>query len=142
RTDQREADGQTATIGFQGAGGASATAYPINMNAKILDDDRQTAGWSVAPLPVCGNSVVETKEACDQGGANGTTGSCCTSVCAFKTSGTNCRSSAGFCDVAETCTGSTATCPTDGFAASTTVCRGSAGGCDVIENCTGSSAAC
>src|SRR5439155_12992626 len=99
------ANGQAATIGFQGAGGASATAYPLTFNGKILDDNRPNSGWSVSPLPVCGNGAVETKEQCDQGAANGTTGSCCTSSCTFKTAGTVCRAATDVCDVAETCSG-------------------------------------
>jgi hypothetical protein len=55
---------------------------------------------------------------------------------------TVCRAAAGACDVAETCTGSSAACPADARAASGTVCRGSAGACDVAETCNGSSAAC
>ena len=56
--------------------------------------------------------------------------------------GTICRASAGVCDVAETCNGTSTTCPADGFAASGTTCRVSAGVCDPAEACTGSSAAC
>ena len=56
--------------------------------------------------------------------------------------GTVCRASAGFCDVAETCTGTTTTCPTDGFVPASTTCRASAGECDVAETCTGTSASC
>src|SRR5262249_22734480 len=42
------ANGQSATIGFQGAGGASAAAYPLVFNGKILDDNRHsTEGFSV-----------------------------------------------------------------------------------------------
>src|SRR5207302_820059 len=42
------ANGQSATIGFQRAGGASAAAYPLVFNGKILDDDRhETEGFSV-----------------------------------------------------------------------------------------------
>src|SRR5437899_4587907 len=41
--------------------------------------------------------------------------------------GTTCRATAGACDVAETCTGTSSTCPADGFASSSTVCRGAAG---------------
>src|SRR5581483_1756159 len=37
--------------------------------------------------------------------------------------GATCRASAGFCDVAEACTGTTATCPANTFVASSTVCR-------------------
>ena len=40
RDKQSDANGQAATIGFQGAGGASATAYPLTCNGKILDDNR------------------------------------------------------------------------------------------------------
>src|SRR5262249_49503440 len=46
------------------------------------------------------------------------------------------------CDVAERCTGTSATCPTDGFALATTLCRASAGVCDIAENCTGTSNTC
>src|SRR6185503_5055150 len=140
--EQGVVNGQNATIGFQGAGGSGATAYPLTCNGKILDDNRVGEGWSVAPLPVCGNSLTETKEQCDQGGANGTGTSCCTSTCAFRAAGQTCRGSAGSCDVAETCTGSSATCPADAFQSSSTVCRGSAGECDLAENCPGNAAAC
>jgi len=53
-----------------------------------------------------------------------------------------CRSSAGVCDVAETCTGSTTSCPPDGFASTGTVCRTLAGVCDTVEMCSGSTALC
>ncbi|HXC52051.1 MAG TPA: S8 family serine peptidase [Candidatus Limnocylindrales bacterium] len=56
--------------------------------------------------------------------------------------GSICRPSAGDCDVAETCTGSSATCPANSFAASSIVCRAASGVCDAAERCTGSSAAC
>src|SRR5213080_4755337 len=41
------ANGQAATIGFQGAGGAGATAFPLTFNGKILDDNRPDEGWSI-----------------------------------------------------------------------------------------------
>lgn len=45
------ANGQSATIGFQTAGGASAKAYPISYNGKVLDDNRDDSeGWSVCPV--------------------------------------------------------------------------------------------
>lgn len=56
--------------------------------------------------------------------------------------GTVCRDAAGVCDVAETCTGSSTSCPTDGFASSTRSCRDAVGDCDVVDFCSGSSAAC
>jgi len=48
---------------------------------------------------------------------------------------------AGVCDVAENCTGASASCPADSFTSGNT-CRGSAGICDVAETCSGASASC
>ncbi|MCP4441846.1 MAG: hypothetical protein GY810_23310 [Aureispira sp.] len=43
--------GQGATIGYQGAGGSAATAYPLGYNARLLDDNRtSTDTWSVCPV--------------------------------------------------------------------------------------------
>ena len=56
--------------------------------------------------------------------------------------GAVCRTAAGPCDVAESCTGTSATCPTDGLAPSGRVCRPAAGACDVSESCTGSNPQC
>jgi cysteine-rich repeat protein len=59
-----------------------------------------------------------------------------------KASGTECRVAAGACDVAESCDGTSTSCPTDGVKASGTECRASAGACDLAENCDGTSPAC
>src|SRR5262249_39767564 len=56
--------------------------------------------------------------------------------------GTVCRPAAGLCDVAETCSGSSRTCPADRLADAGQVCRSAAGDCDLPESCTGSSADC
>jgi len=59
--------------------------------------------------------------------------------------GTVCRAAAaGGCDLAETCNGTGAACPSDGFLPPSTVCRPSTSiaACDPAENCTGSSAMC
>ena len=57
--------------------------------------------------------------------------------------GTVCRAAAGVCDVAETCTGTSATCPADAFVSSSVVCRAAvAGGCDIAENCPGNGPNC
>jgi hypothetical protein len=88
----------------------------------------------------CGNGVVASGEECDQGVANGTVGSCCSSTCQFVPSGTICRAAAGVCDVAESCTGTSASCPAD--AKSTAVCRAAVGPCDVAESCDGASNDC
>ena len=92
---------------------------------------------TVTLTSLCGNGTVDSSvsEQCDQGAANGTAGSCCTSSCTFKSIGTQCRASGGVCDPAESCTGSSATCPAD--AKSTSLCRGTAGVCDVAESCDG-----
>ena len=112
------------------------TLRAIDQNGNVFDTLTITKG------AVCGNGTTESGEQCDQGLTNGTPGSCCTASCQFVSAGTQCRASAGLCDVAETCTGSSPTCPANGFAPSTTVCRSAAGLCDVPETCTGSSAAC
>jgi len=44
--------------------------------------------------------------------------------------------------VQESCSGSSAACPSNAFQPSSTVCRTSAGQCDVAENCSGSGASC
>src|ERR1051325_10958531 len=47
-SSQGNVNGQAATIGYQGAGGASATTVqPLTCNGKILDDNRSDEGWSV-----------------------------------------------------------------------------------------------
>jgi hypothetical protein len=91
---------------------------------------------------VCGNGTTETGEQCDEGAANGTAGSCCSSSCTYVSAGTNCRASTGACDPAEACTGTSPTCPADAFAPTTQECRAANGTCDVAEYCTGSSASC
>src|SRR5437016_1118140 len=120
----------------------------------------------------CGNGTIDAGEDCDQGASNGTAGSCCSASCRFVTSGTICRAAANECDVAESCTGSSATCPGDTVKAAGTactddgnpctldrcdgstdtcthpagnagaLCRAAAGECDVAESCTGTSTAC
>ncbi len=55
--------------------------------------------------------------------------------------GTECRPVAGPCDIAESCTGSSTTCPPDAYD-STTVCRAAVDACDAPDICDGSSAAC
>src|SRR5206468_6797017 len=90
----------------------------------------------------CGNGVVEGGEQCDDGANNGTSGDCCNTDCTFTAAGTQCRAAADLCDVAETCTGSSSTCPADGFASSGTVCRAAADDCDLADTCAGASVSC
>jgi hypothetical protein len=104
---------------------------------------------SSANAQTCGNGVVNdtgsNNERCDNGGANNTQAvGCCAAGCLeFVTAGTTCRPDAGVCDLgAETCSGSSGTCPADTLAPSSTVCRAGASICDAAENCTGSTATC
>ncbi|TMA55097.1 MAG: hypothetical protein E6J75_12780, partial [Deltaproteobacteria bacterium] len=88
----------------------------------------------------CGDGIVEAGEQCDDG--NTVDGDCCSSTCQFESSATLCRPAAGSCDVAEFCTGTSATCPADAVKPATSECRGATGSCDVAEFCTGTSATC
>lgn len=94
-------------------------------------------------LALCGNGVVEIDENCDLGPAgNGAAGSCCSAYCLYEAPSTTCRAANGACDVAESCTGTSETCPPDQVKTSGVVCRAVAGACDAAEVCDGTSAAC
>ncbi len=57
--------------------------------------------------------------------------------------GTVCRAAVDVCDLADTCTGTSTSCPADAKEPKTYVCRPAAsGGCDVAEDCDGSSNSC
>jgi len=79
----------------------------------------------------------------DTGAAScGTEGSCDgAGACRLYARGTTCRAAAGVCDVAETCAGGGAPCPSDTFAVGT-LCRAATGVCDQPESCSGAGAAC
>ncbi len=119
------------TVSATGAYAATATV-PNNAWAAAI------ATYKEGP---CGNGSLDGAEQCDQGVQNGTAGSCCTATCTFVTIGTVCQASAGVCDLAESCTGSSAACPAD-VANLTSVCRASAGSCDVAESCSVASYNC
>src|SRR6185503_4176624 len=119
---------------------AAPAAGPYVADGTLSSGTPRWAAALVTYSSSCGNSVVNAGEQCDDG--NTVNGDCCDVNCQFEAAGTSCRSAAGVCDTAETCTGSSGTCPANAFAASSTVCRSAAGVCDVAENCTGSSATC
>src|SRR5438552_10023774 len=81
----------------------------------------------------CGDGVVDIGESCDLGAGNGSSATCCTTLCEFRAVGFTCRSVAGSCDLTETCTGADANCPADTFKASDVQCRSVAGQCDMPE---------
>jgi hypothetical protein len=85
----------------------------------------------------CGGGSTSDCQACSRSaGASGD------GTCGFVRGGTTCRPPAGPCDVAETCSGTSATCPPDGFVSAGTVCRPAMGDCDVAETCSGTRAEC
>src|SRR5439155_1378828 len=89
-----------------------------------------------------GTACTDDGNVCTTDLCNGTVGS---PLCVHNpgNAGTTCRAAAsGGCDVAETCTGSSSTCPNDAFRSSTFVCRAAANGSDIQEPCPGSSATC
>ena len=89
----------------------------------------------------CGGGLSNDCMACSTAAGGGSNG-ICGPLTAVAAPTITCRASAGSCDVAESCTGGSASCPADGFVASGTSCRVSAGICDVAESCTGSSTSC
>src|SRR5207245_4524241 len=88
----------------------------------------------------CGNNIVDAGEDCDQGASNGTAGSCCSAACRFVPSTTVCRAAANECDLADSCTGSSATCPADAVKAAGTVCTDDGNAC-TTDVCNGTAGA-
>jgi hypothetical protein len=66
---------------------------------------------------VCGNGTREGTEQCDQGAANGTAGSCCTTGCTFVAAGTSCNDW-----TRGKCSGASGACPGTTFPAAGTAC--------------------
>lgn len=124
-----------------GLSGASADDYG-GVGNRTRSDDGHFVTITVNIPDVCGDGVATGSESCDLGGANGQLGSCCTSSCSFASAATTCRASGGLCDIAETCSGNSATCPADLLANSGTTCRASNGQCDIAETCDGTSPSC
>src|SRR5437867_9424362 len=90
----------------------------------------------------CGDGTVDTGEQCDMGALNGS-GSCCKNNCTFWDSSHICRAAAGECDLPETCTGTSATCPADTGAvkAAGTACTDDGNPC-TLDQCNGTSTSC
>lgn len=81
---------------------------------------------------ICEEVCVTLPGHCDESGANARPAP----------PGTACRAAAGVCDLAETCNGTSKSCPANAFRSAGTTCRSAVGTCDVAEVCTGSSATC
>ncbi|MCB9594918.1 MAG: hypothetical protein H6719_19505 [Sandaracinaceae bacterium] len=144
---QIDEDGRASRGG--GKDGDSINRCPPATTARV------TSGWLPNPptpgaandCSVCGDGTVEGPEQCEPtriiviGGGMAVL-DCCDPFCRFRPSTTSCRASADDCDAEERCTGSSATCPADGFLSGSTVCRPPADLCDVAETCSGTGPAC
>jgi hypothetical protein len=84
--------------------------------------------------------------ACDDDKQDHCSGTDKTCVDVFLPSTEVCRGAAGPCDVAENCTGTSGSCPTDSFAASGTLCAGTSNGSacddDKQDHCSGTDNTC
>ena len=56
--------------------------------------------------------------------------------------GVLCRAAVDVCDLAETCNGTSTSCPVNAFRPSTFTCRSASGECDIAESCTGIAPSC
>ena len=123
------------------AGGLSASTtvqtaaylYDASFGLGCSSNSQCASGFCVSGI-CCDSACTGTCGACNLAGHLG--------ACTPLSSGTVCRAQNGACDVAETCNGSSTSCPNDGFAASGTTCRAPADECDAAETCTGLSASC
>ncbi|MBK7864673.1 MAG: choice-of-anchor J domain-containing protein [Archangiaceae bacterium] len=94
-------------------------ADAVNQLAGLAVDD---VAFTACPPSPCGNGALDTGEQCDLGALNGQRGACCAVTCQFVGAGTSCRSAAGACDLAESCTGASPTCPADGLQPNGSTC--------------------
>jgi hypothetical protein len=142
--------GNTALMGAPGhddLGSSSGSAYTFTLAAAPGDNGAACTANAACASGFCADGVC-CNTACGGGDPNDcqacsiAAGAAVDGTCAPRTAGTVCRSAASACDVAESCTGTSTSCPADGFAAAGTVCRPAAGACDAAESCTGTSNSC
>ena len=140
--------GSSALIGAVGDddhGSSSGAAY-VFAPALAGNGDACTAGAQCGSGfcsdGVCCNTACGGGDPADCQACSVAAGAAANGTCAPRAAGIVCRAAGGACDVAERCTGTSGSCPTDGFSVAGTVCRAAAGACDVAERCTGTSGAC
>ena len=112
------------------SGGACAahTGSPCSGECQATCNEASDTCADPAGTPCGSDGNPCTVDTCTGGGACGH---------AAGNAGTICRASAGTCDLAETCSGTSAACPADQRVANGTVCRAAAGACDLAEACNG-----
>ena len=119
----------------------------VNGSTTVATADLYDASFSLACTSnsQCATGFCVSGVCCDTA-CNGGCGVCNLTghvgTCSAASNGTVCRAASGTCDVAETCNGTSLTCPTDAVAALGTVCRSANGACDVPETCNGTTKAC
>nr|P0DM90.1 RecName: Full=Zinc metalloproteinase-disintegrin-like brevilysin H2b; AltName: Full=Snake venom metalloproteinase; Short=SVMP [Gloydius brevicaudus] len=120
----------------------------------ILNEPSKT---DIVSPPVCGNELLEVGEECDCGSPETCQNPCCDAAtckltsgsqcakglccdqCKFSKSGTECRAAKDDCDIAESCTGQSADCPTDDLQRNGQPCGNNAqycrkGKCPIMTN--------
>jgi alpha-tubulin suppressor-like RCC1 family protein len=112
---------------------AAGKCVPKLTQGTACQTDTQCKTGVCADGVCCDRACGGDCEACNLPGKGGT--------CTFQ-QGIVCRDSIGDCDPAETCSGSSGTCPPNQLAGPSQVCRPVRGACDVPESCTGSSPTC
>jgi FG-GAP repeat len=140
--------GGTALVGALGdddLGSSSGSAY-VFKTAASNNGDACTANAEcgsgfcadgVCCDTACGGDEPNSCQACSVAAGAAVDG-----TCGPHAAGHVCRTAAGSCDLAETCTGASTSCPADALIGAGAICRAAAGACDVAESCTGTSAAC
>jgi len=136
--------------------GETATVLPNNMvliaggvngSTTVATADLYDASFALACTSngQCATGFCVNGVCCDTA-CNGGCGVCNlpgkVGTCSAASSTTVCRAQNGVCDVAETCSGTSLSCPSDAVAALGTVCRPQNGICDVAETCNGTTKAC
>jgi cysteine-rich repeat protein len=133
-----------ATLGITGSSSDEARAAIGLTGSRIATVATSTAYVAhhiALTTSLCANGMIDAGEDCDDG--NTTAGDCCSPICKFESAATVCHTSTGACDPAETCTGSSATCPADVLSPNGTACGSAADtSCDNPDTCNGVSAAC
>lgn len=130
-------------------GGKLGTCSPLAANTlcRAQNGECDAADKCDGTSTVCTDGKQPNGTGCTDDGLICTTDTCQSGTCTHANGNTGvvCNPLAGTCDVAEKCTGSSPTCPTDGYAASTASCRTASCTSGVqtnATNCTGTGPTC